>query len=217
MTQAGSDVRVARILIVDDDDAFRALLEATIRGFGYDVAGAESVAIAWGFIQQFQPDLIILDLDLGPGPNGMDLVTYLQRNDLNTPVIVLTAHRSPKLVGSKPSKAKTDRQYAYLVKADINDADVLGTVIGAALENVPLIPEIEPEVPTITTSQAEVLRLIAEGYSNTAIAEIRHCSLRSLERIISRLYHSLAIADDTEMNPRVTAARMYRESKVTVR
>lgn len=203
------------ILIVDDDEAFRSLLKAAILGFGYDVALSGSAEEGWESITLLQPDLIILDLNLGIGPTGLDLAEKLRRSSLNIPVIVLTVHRSPRLVDARA--VPVNKQYTYLVKDDLGDLSVLQDAIAGTLANLPVILPLDPDYPTITRGQAEVLRLISEGYSNVSIAELRGCSVRSLERIVNRLYQSLGIEPSGNLNPRVVATRMYLESKVTVR
>jgi len=205
-----------QVLIVDDDQAFRSLLEIAISGFGYEVEVVGTADEAWELITQFPPDLIILDLNLGVGPTGLDVAEKLRRSELNIPVIILSVHRSPRLVDAQA--IPVDKQYTYLVKSDLGDLSVLQNAIVRTLANKPVFLPLDPDTPTITRGQAEVLRLIAEGYSNISIADMRGCSVRSLERIVNRLYQALEI-DPTPglLNPRVVAARMYLESKVTVR
>ena len=106
-------------------------------------------------------------------------------------VLILTSYRSPELVAklAQPVSSKV----GYVVKSDIVDLDVLQNAIERTLDSQPPRRLPQAGVPTITRSQAEVLRLMAEGLSNTAIAEQRGCSIRALERINARLYSALGI------------------------
>ena len=70
---------------------------------------------------------------------------------------------------------------------------------------------------TITSSQAEILRLIADGLSNTSIAEARGISLRSTEALIQRTFVALGVNGNPRINPRVTSARMWQQGKVVVK
>jgi DNA-binding NarL/FixJ family response regulator len=73
------------------------------------------------------------------------------------------------------------------------------------------------EKVTITSSQAEILRLIADGLSNASIAEARGISIRSTEALIQRTFLALGVNGDSRINPRVAAARMWQQGKVIVK
>ena len=87
-------LRTARILIVDDEPANVALLEAVLRREGYDAI--ESVTDPHLTVERrltFNPDLVILDLMM-PGVDGYALLDALRRvqpTDSFLPVLVLTA------------------------------------------------------------------------------------------------------------------------------
>jgi DNA-binding NtrC family response regulator len=76
---------MARVLIVDDDDAFRDALSETIRDLGHQVIEASRGDEAWERITE--ADVTFLDLKM-PGMNGID---FLREVKPSTPVIVLTA------------------------------------------------------------------------------------------------------------------------------
>ena len=65
--------------------------------------------------------------------------------------------------------------------------------------------------------QGEILRLIAEGYSNQGIAEIRGTSIRATESLVHRTFAALGLGQDKRMSPRVQAARMWQQGRVSVR
>jgi DNA-binding response OmpR family regulator len=62
-----------RVLIVDDEPLVRSLLTEVIKSLGYEAKAAESAAEARKICQSFDADVAIIDVDLGPGPNGFDL------------------------------------------------------------------------------------------------------------------------------------------------
>jgi DNA-binding CsgD family transcriptional regulator len=70
---------------------------------------------------------------------------------------------------------------------------------------------------TITAAQAEILRMIADGLSNSAIAKKRDISLRAAEGLIQRTFQALGVNGDSDMNPRVIAVRMWQQGKVAVK
>ena len=94
----------SRILIVDDEERNRKLLQVLLCADGYrteHAANAEEALIA---VAQSSPDLILLDVMM-PGMNGYELATILKANPvtLNIPIIMLTAQvdRSARLLGLK--------------------------------------------------------------------------------------------------------------------
>ena len=78
-----------QILIVDDDPGFRALLEAILKGEGYDVSAVASVgeAIRQGAQRQFH--LVVTDLKL-PDGDGLGILRRWRENGLSTPFLVIT-------------------------------------------------------------------------------------------------------------------------------
>lgn len=205
-----------RVLVVDDDTIFRSLVTKTIEDFGYDVAAAADAEAARIALGDFDPDVVVVDLALGEGPNGIDLIEYIRNHHHWARILVLTAYRNPRLIDSNAESLDSD--IAYVIKSDVVDVEVLRDALQRTLESRPAAAPTGPSgKPTITANQADVLRMIAEGLSNQAIAINRGCSVRSLERLITRLYESLGISDSPSTNARAKAVRMYLESQVDVR
>jgi len=204
-----------RALVVDDDQSFRSLVCRAIEGFGFEVMGVADAEAARTGLLEFDPDILIVDLSLGEGPSGLDLIQYIRAHHDWVAILVLTAHRSPILV--EPAAPRLPADVGYLVKADVIDVEVLREAIDRTLASQPPIRRSADSIPVITKNQADVLRMVAEGLSNNAIAEKRECSVRALERVIHRLYRALGLPDDAEHNQRVQAARMYWESLVQVK
>lgn len=79
-----------RILVVDDDDTIRSALQIALRQQGYEVR-AESNGLALEHVAaEFHPDLAILDVRLGVGPDGYEMARVL-RQTMDVPVMFLTA------------------------------------------------------------------------------------------------------------------------------
>ena len=81
----------ARILIVEDEDKLRRVMQLQLESAGYEVDGAATA-------EQSLPlatlaDLVITDLRL-PGMDGLELISQLQSRGIGVPVIVITAHGS---------------------------------------------------------------------------------------------------------------------------
>ena len=83
----------ARVLVVDDDASLRELLVAALQREGWTVEAVGSASAAERALESFQPDLAILDIRLGAGPDGFTLAKRVrQRSDL--PLIFLTEQTS---------------------------------------------------------------------------------------------------------------------------
>jgi len=80
------------ILIVDDEQAIREMVDFALTRAGYRVVGAEDAGSALSVIAQSRPDLILLDWML-PDISGVDLARRLKKEELyqEIPIIMLTA------------------------------------------------------------------------------------------------------------------------------
>ena len=81
----------ATILVVEDEEKLRRVIELQLKSAGYDVEQAGSVEDAMRLAGD--ADLILTDLRL-PGASGLELIANLRRQDSHTPVIVMTAFSS---------------------------------------------------------------------------------------------------------------------------
>jgi len=82
-----------KILVVDDDDASRRLLEVRLRALGFGVATADNGEGALAAVHEELPALILLDLQM-PVMDGMELLRTVRLRGIDTPIIVVTAHGS---------------------------------------------------------------------------------------------------------------------------
>ena len=79
----------ARILIVEDDQGLRELLTAALQREGWDVRAVGDAHAGESAVDAFQPDVAILDIQLGDGPDGLTLARRIrQRSDV--PFLFLT-------------------------------------------------------------------------------------------------------------------------------
>lgn len=85
---------LARILIVDDDPSIGEVLELFLRAEGYDTRVATSGPQALEFFDEYQPHLVLLDLNL-PGIDGIAVCRSI-REYSGTPIIMLTARTDPQ-------------------------------------------------------------------------------------------------------------------------
>ncbi|HTI07793.1 MAG TPA: response regulator transcription factor [Puia sp.] len=79
-----------RILVIEDEPAVAALIKKTLEEEQYEVSVAMDGDIAWDHISRFDYGLFILDIML-PGINGMELCRKIRKQEMHTPILMLTA------------------------------------------------------------------------------------------------------------------------------
>ena len=80
----------ARLLLVDDEDNLRSMLDAALRHSGFEVHAVADGRSAIDAVPEVQPDLIVLDVML-PDLDGFDVCKRLRTSGDRTPVLFLTA------------------------------------------------------------------------------------------------------------------------------
>ncbi len=80
------------ILIVDDDELFRTMLEAMLRKEGYQVLTASNGTEAQARLESISPDLIMTDI-LMPEGDGIELITALNRQQRGIPIVAMSGGR----------------------------------------------------------------------------------------------------------------------------
>lgn len=207
-----------RVLLVEDEEFTRAMVAGALESTGHDVRGAASVADGLALLDEFEPHVVIADLDLGPGPTGADLLHRVAQETPWVGLVVLTAHAAPAL--ALPAGTRLPEHVVYLVKSEVTSGRDLQSAMEAAIAHAdPPVSMAEDADgrPVISRAQGEILRLIAEGYSNQGIAEMRGTSLRSTESLVHRTFAALGLGNDKRMSPRVQAVRMWQQGRVSVR
>lgn len=121
------------ILIVDDDEAVRELIEFVVKKEGFRVESAGDGEEGIGKVQKLLPDLVVLDLML-PRYGGFEILRQLQIGETaNIPIVIVTGRY-------------TDRTTAEMIRQESNVLDfmekpikpqVLATVLHRILKTTP--------------------------------------------------------------------------------
>ena len=77
------------ILIVEDDDGIRVILQDTLTSQGYSVVTADNGIKGWELAKELCPDLIILDIML-PLMDGFEVCKKIRKEGITSPVMMLT-------------------------------------------------------------------------------------------------------------------------------
>jgi CheY-like chemotaxis protein len=116
------------ILVVDDSRTNLKLVHATLRGEGYDVRSAIDASEAMAAIEERQPELILMDIQL-PGMDGLELTRRL-KSDPVTSEIVIVAITAYAMVGDE-QKARAAGCDGYVTKPI--DTRALPNIVAAHL------------------------------------------------------------------------------------
>jgi DNA-binding NarL/FixJ family response regulator len=158
--------------------------------------------------KESEPDVAILDLDLGPGANGIDLSIALRSLHPRIGLILLTSYTDPRI--SDPSAPQLPKGTIFLTKSLLTSIHDLTT----AILQVKLWPhevkrQISPDRSQLTKNQIEVLKLLSDGLTTAEIAARQGISDKAVEGTITRLQAILGISKDKKFNPRVQLVRAY--------
>jgi DNA-binding NarL/FixJ family response regulator len=199
-----------RVLVVEDEPLIRALVLSLLQNGGFEARGVSGAAEAITALPEFDPDALLVDLDLGDGPGGVEVLTYADQVMPGIALVVLTNAPSPGVLGVDPQLIPA--RAAYLHKRSLGEASLVLDTIGEVLaDQRPRRDDTTPTGPLsgLSPDQLEVLRLIASGYSNAEIGARRGTSTHGVEQVVQRLIARLGVARGPGTNPRVQLAKLY--------
>ena len=74
-------------MVVEDDPLLRSLIADGLKGSNFSVSVAASAAEAKRVIIDLDPDVALLDVELGSGPSGLDLAAYIATSSLHIAIV----------------------------------------------------------------------------------------------------------------------------------
>jgi two-component system alkaline phosphatase synthesis response regulator PhoP len=87
---------MAKLLVADDLVPIRQMVRITLSTQGWTIVEAKNGAEALDLVRSEKPDLVLLDVDMGSGPNGFEVCRQMKADPAtkDIPVVMLTAHES---------------------------------------------------------------------------------------------------------------------------
>jgi len=209
-------VRNARLILVEDDQFTRATLGDALTLQGFDVkARVATAAEALTAQVEFNPQVAVLDLDLGIGPTGIDVAIALRKKNPQIGIIFLTTYKDPRLIESNLPNLPDGA--IYLNKLEMNSTQAIASQISLAMLK-PLTKRSFPwsrnsPLGALTQLQIEIMRDVAAGLSTSEMARMRGVSEQAIDKSIARISKHLDIPKSADTNQRVQIVRAYYESK----
>lgn len=161
---------VPKVFIVDDEDSVRRALQSLMEASGFSVVTCRSAAEFLDKYDSSQSGCLILDVRM-PEMNGIELHSYLVRNRVFIPVIILTGH------GDVPMAVSAMDEGAFYFMQKPADVDLLVAKVAEAVEvdcqrrrEFAERTEIEQLYSTLTAREQEVLNLLVQGKQTSSVA-----------------------------------------------
>lgn len=219
-----SNKRSTRIVIADDEVLLRTGLASVLNESGYAVVGEANHAMNLvNMVRQLRADIAIVDIRMPPTytTEGLEAARAIRANFSDVAVLVLSAHievqYALELLG-------TGGGVGYVLKTRLADAAELtdtlerirggGTVIDPALvEELVRARRARDPLEALTGRERDVLALMAEGRSNTAIGRLLWITPGTVEKHVNRIFKKLQLPDAPDDHRRVLAVVAFLGSK----
>jgi DNA-binding NarL/FixJ family response regulator len=215
-----------RVLIADDHPVFRyglrALLQteaSTIEVVGEAATGEEAVALAI----QLNAEVILMDVNM-PGLNGIEATRRILAATPHVGILMLTMFDDDESVfaairlGARGYllKGTEGEETIQAIKAVSQGEAIFSPTIAQRLMGYFATPRKNPQAaplfPELTEREREVLTLLAQGYTNPAIAERLVLSPKTVRNHVSTIFSKLQVAGRAEAIIRARDAGLTKDT-----
>ncbi len=210
-----------RVLIADDHKIVRSGIRAILEQAGdiNVVAEAQDGEEAKALIQQYMPDVAVLDIQM-PKVSGIEVIRWARANLRGVGLLTLTAYDdTPYVMGVLQAGAN-----GYILKTAspedliqaVHDVFAGKSALDASITQKVMAHVFEHKAPItyeeLTEREMEVLRLAAKGYTNKSIAVQLNISDRTVQGHLAHIFDKLQAASRTEAVMRAVALGWISES-----
>jgi len=219
--------RTLRIVIAEDDFLLR---EGTARLLSYvgGVEVLETVGTAEALVDavgRLRPDAVLTDIRMPPGHQmeGIEAAHAIRRDYPGIGVVVLSQHAAA--VYATELFREGTAGLAYLLKERIGDVEEVvralretaagGSVIDSRIVEALIARRSRGEgspIGQLSPRELEVLREMARGKTNTAIAQTLVLSVSAVEKYVGTIFEKLGLAAEPALHRRVAAVLAYLRS-----
>jgi DNA-binding NarL/FixJ family response regulator len=202
-----------RVLVADDHPVFRRGMRAILGAepdtelVGEATDGEEAVALTL----KLRPDVVLMDLNM-PNVSGIEATRRILEENPETAVLMLTMFEDDKSIFA----AIRAGAHGYVLKG-ADGAETLRAIHAAASGEAIFSPTItrrlteyfatpegdhissmEQAFPNLTEREREILALMAEGYTNNAIASRLYLSPKTVRNYVSSIFTKLQVSDRSQ-------------------
>ena len=210
-----------RVVVADDTMLTREGIVRLLRDAGFDVVGQASDGDELvRIVQQFRPDAAVVDIRMPPTftDEGLIAAERIRAEQPTIAVLVLSqyvdASYALRLMEDRPEGV------GYLLKERVFDVAILIDALrrlqdGESVVDPTIVSRLvgrrrRPNpIEQLTPREREVLSLIAEGFSNKAIAGRLFVAERTVETHVTQMFRKLALSDDPHRHRRVLVVLAY--------
>ena len=173
-------------------------------------------------VEAEQPDVVVTDIRMPPGgvDEGIQAAARLRQTNPDVGVVVLSQYANPSYALALLEGGSEGR--AYLLKERVKDLEQLVGAIRTVAEGGSVMdPKVvdalvaetsrvdESPLNQLTPRECDVLREMAEGKNNAAIAEALFLTERSVEKVIHSIFLKLGLTWEPAVHKRVRAVILY--------
>jgi DNA-binding NarL/FixJ family response regulator len=214
-----------RIVIAEDSTLLRDGLTRMLTDHGHEVVGAIDDAVGLAqLVEREDAELVVLDVRMPPThtDEGIRAALELRAHWPDLPIVVLSQYveenyASELLAGDLGG-------VGYVLKDRVTDVgEFIHTVERVAQGDTAIDPEVvsqllartrkQQPIAELTPREREVLGLMAEGRSNTAIAELLVITQRAVEKHVKNIFQKLRLTPADTDHRRVLAVLRYLEAR----
>jgi DNA-binding NarL/FixJ family response regulator len=201
--------RDRRAVVVDHHPLWLEAVEPIVAGLGFDVVGkSTSGRGGLALCEQHQPDVLVTGIMMAEGDiDGIELIRQARERAPQMKAIVLSLYDDTKHVDA----ALAAGAVAYVIKTAHPD-DLRSAIRqafshsiylpGRAATPVAPAPEKKDELADLTRRELEILRLVAEGHSNSQLARMLWVTEQTVKFHLSNIYRKLDVSNRTEASRR---------------
>jgi DNA-binding NarL/FixJ family response regulator len=213
-----------RVVIADDSVLLREGIARLLQDAGFDVVAQVADASALlKTMDQEQPEIVVVDVRMPPTftDEGLRAALVIRRQWPDVAVLVLSQYVEERY--ATELLAGSTRGVGYLLKDRVADIDeFIDALKRVAAGGTALDPEVVGQLlarsrridplATLTAREQDVMRLMAEGRSNAAIAEALVVSGGAVEKHVTNIFLKLDLSPDDQDHRRVLAVLQFLES-----
>jgi DNA-binding NarL/FixJ family response regulator len=213
-----------RVVLAED----HYLVREGVRGLLASQADIEVVAVCgdldslFAAVEAEHPDVVVTDIRMPPGnaDEGIQAAARLRASEPEVGVVVLSQYANPTYALALLEDGSEGR--SYLLKERIQDVEQLASAIRAVADGGSVI---DPKVvealvgentrtegsplSQLTPRERDVLREMASGKSNAAIADALYLTESSVEKVIHSMFQKLELTWEPSIHKRVKAVVLY--------